>query len=1421
MENIFIDNLVTLNVLNIDSFLSRTEKKDKQQKVRNVKQQIVWINTKDPNVVGMWEKKDTSKLKKHYGAAIKNILPSQQSSVGGDDIDVDDADDADDIDVDEITFDNDDMDDILKDDDEDEKKKDTVIVEKPFIFVKDIYVFPEDKVSEFKRKIYIASGIPPYRQHLWYEFKGKAYPLSYTITYDTQLPVDIRELTNHINFYEGIPVDTRWYSIKDGLRVTAMDEFQLLDQIYYKHGVTEYFVVDLNDFINPLRGNLERLIKKDLYSIELIYYSFIMKYWPQLSLTVFGEYIKNEEILLEKYPDLAPGITTLKNMYKLETSIVGKNYSPEIDEKKWDVPMYVSITYSVISVTEQYVLPGSIINLRNLFDIFVLDSTVNYVMCNIEIDGRPVILTKKYKTTKINTGTKVASNVMLFNIQIPDHGRMYLTINKKGNYKIESRWREDQNLNFAMIYSQVEKYAKPVIEKINTFGKLVSNNQLTVIKNDNSVFTDINISMFWKFNISKLKFQDVKNILSNYVKAGIMTKSSAGVSISHDYYFTKGMYKYDMNRYRQFNNVQNQYQYLTDDIVKKHHETLITKRKKLNITHRFSDIKIDFTGLKEQEYITFYMYILRLLESIPRVKGEKQVNTDKKLKQLKEKDPSLYEFKKIYDSNIVYSKLCQQQKQPIMYNEPGKNRVKYWNFTTNEPAFYGCPNPKYPHINFITHAHPKKYCIPCCYKLPPSTNIKDKKGNVYKHCMDNKTYDTDKKNITMSRYVMSYGKNIEVGRLSKLPEDTLEPLFYDTFSTDVNSIDTECEKEKGYYLFGVPQNIKNVSNVGFLFSISHALGKDIIEFITESIVKIKKMCDCWSMLLNGTIIYYFNTFTDFVDEFHAVFIGDKMSTFEHWNELFIDITRIYWSVSVVHFIDDSSIKESNSIYLNIPGYIHYQDDYVTTNKHLFVVEKNNTFYPIYVVYKDIFFKVGNIDTKLYSHTETVVREIFNLVGYYIKQTKFNDAIDLFLIKKFIQNSKYNIESQYVNSANFCYGVMLKYIPQKKRTELDSHIMVDGIYEDLVDEFNKQTKISKELSFFIPIKESYYKTDGTYIIFNPPSEENSPDWKTISKFMGELNMFIQQYSKIKINDTHTKQTIYPLLKVENWLLFDPFPYTSKQKKVIGFRCNSYHYLLHPMEETDALKIHSVEMIKILYSPYEVNNALSKKLKPVGDDRFKKISSCLYNNYLYPILVIELINVMDKQRNTIIRKKINTIVTDNRQNDLFELLKNYPNDYNVIRKLLMNNSNITHKKKKKMVIEDFLVKKIFNRSEILNVIENSVFDFDRMLFSKLKDMSQKDLFKELESIFSKITVDMEPTFNGEFPNIIMSCEINQPYCSSKKLMITKKKLHEILYIMASDILNPVKSKYIFSPIFVKNTIDYFKFIIRKDEHITISL
>lgn len=1403
MNNIFIENPIVVNILNRTSF-------DNNKFTKNISKQIVWINTKDPKILKLWNSRDHKQIRKKY----KNI-----KNIKGGDEDVDNLSDFE-IDEEDITFDDEELESLFKEDIDDESKiveSDKPVVEKPFSVVTNIFIFPEDKISDFKKKIFAETNIPPYRQHLFYEYQGKAFPLSYSISHEFTEKIDIRQIGTNKTLFEGLPVEPSWYANKDLLQVNALDEFYLLEHIYYKHGVTEFFVVDLESFIYPIRGNLELLLKSDMYSIELIYYSFIVRYWPQLTLSVFGDYIKNEKLLQDRFPELAPTITYTKDIYRKETDIIGSNYVPKLDPKKWDVPIYFSITHSTVSIPEQFVPPGSIINLRNLFDLFELNDTTNFIICNTEIEGRPVNLVKTY--SQYAAGVHKTPNSVLINVNIKDQGNIQIVINKRGTYKVLTKFREDQHVTFDMIYNQINNNVSTIIDKINSFGRFAVSQNLVQLKNDNSVFTDIGFSIFWKFNINKKKFDNVKELLDAYVDANIITNAHTTSPTTHEYYFIKGMHKYELMRYKLMNPVQNQYQYLSDSVAMSKHNLLITRRKKMSITNRFSDIKIEISGIKEQEYITIYMYILRFFESIPRERGDLSTTNTKKLKQLKEQDPLLYEFKKVYDSDLVYSKLCQQQKQPIIHGEPGKNRVKFWNFTSDEPAYYECPNKKYPHINFIVNTHPKNFCIPCCYKLPPSTHTQDKKGKIFNTCMKHRTYKEEKKSLTTSRYVMSYGKDIEVGRLSRLPEHTLEPLFYDTFSQDVVGIDKECVKNKGYYLFGVPQHINNVSFVGFLFAASHALGKDIIDFVSLSLSKIKHQHGSWATLMQGKILQHFNTYESFEKELTEVFIGDKLSHFENWNQLFIEITTRFWGVSVVHFYDTSTPGEQSGISLKIPGYIEHIESFKSNNKHLIVIEKERSFYPIYVIYKDVFFTVGSVNKKLFLPDSAVIQVINNLALYQLNDISKNNSINLYLIKKFVRNSKYNIEKLFVNGSNFCYGVLIKYIHEKKVEPFynckDSKTCLDNqSYDELVDLFIKQNKQSTSASFYVPVKESYHKSDGTPILFNTPEKKYLTTWKTMNVFIQALNTYIKKYSQHKMKHTFYKDMLlFPIITPNSWIIY--------KNSVIGFKSINLHFLMKNMDLKEAQKIKPLKYTELMYDPFVVNKALSDNIAPAKDTRAVNISKSLYNNYLYPILILEFINVLNKQRNTYIRNKLKDIINSITPVNLYtvevqKLLRDYPADLNAIRKIMVS---IVFNKDKKSDI--FMSKKPFTKKHAQDLIDKSIFDFDKKLLDKLKTMEYKELLSELKSIFDKLTINKNPNINDEFPNMIMSCEINHPYCKNKKLMIEKNTLHDILEIMAADILNPFKNRYIFSPIFVKNIVDNFKFIIRDNEYITITM
>ena len=758
-----------------------------------------------------------------------------------------------------------------------------------------------------------------------------------------------------------MPVDTKWYDIKNDITVLADDNFQLLEDIYYKYGVLEFFVVDLNDFIDPIRDNLINLIKKDKYSIELIYYSFIIKYWPQLSLSIFSEYVKDEDSLTDRYPDLSPRITNIINRYTLETNLIGKNYIPNINAKKWDIPLTISINKCVVSVLNK-TPTGLVINIRNLFDKFRVNEVINFIKCEVELYGSVPVFTKAYRDTKkpkLNT----IVNTIIFNIDIPEVGTLVFILYINGNYVVEASWKDNLNLDFEHSFKYIEKYINAIIKRINTLDDTVITIELPLIKKDNSVFSSVNASMFWGVNMSSTSFDVIKKILDTYVSAGIVMKNNISSQVGHHYFFTKGMNMRNVKKYRSNSIMQNYYSYLSDNDHKQRYNIFITKTKRISVIHRFSDIRINCTGLKEREYILFYLYVIRLLESVPRKSIKKSENVVKKLKLLKTKDPVLYDFS-LYNSPIVYSKLCQKQKQPNLYTESGKGRTKFWNFTTQEPVWYGCDSKKFPFINFIVGSHPKNLCIPCCYKIKPDTTSTDKKSIIYKECMEKKEYVKTKKVVEKSRYIVSYGKNIDIGRLCKLPESSLEPLFYNIYSKNNKGIDEECEKNTGYYIYGIAQNIKNVSNIGFLFSVSHALGINIIRFINDTIKKIKNNPIYWNTLLNGTINSYFSSVNLFIDELFSVFIENKLTEFNKWNEVFIDISNIYWGIFTFKFIDNKESLKNDDVNLEIPQHITNTDDYKIIDKRMIVIKIKEDYYPIYIINIDEFFKNGKVTKKI-------------------------------------------------------------------------------------------------------------------------------------------------------------------------------------------------------------------------------------------------------------------------------------------------------------------------------------------------------------------------------------------------------------------------------------------------------------------------
>lgn len=194
----------------------------------------------------------------------------------------------------------------------------------------------------------------------------------------------------------------------------------------------------------------------------------------------------------------------------------------------------------------------------------------------------------------------------------------------------------------------------------------------------------------------------------------------------------------------------------------------------------------------------------------------------RRLRRLQERDPNLFDLKKYDQGATVYSVLCQAGRQPHVYNEaearglaPRRRAalVRYWNFTDGEPAYYECPDPKYPHLSFRAGQHPLGHCLPCCKKTRPAAG--SRAALVNEGCLARRAYEgaPGEAETALSRHVLTYGKAVPPGRLADPPREVSEGLFLDALPPPYR-----------LQLVGVEQAAPAVPAAGYAYALAYALG---------------------------------------------------------------------------------------------------------------------------------------------------------------------------------------------------------------------------------------------------------------------------------------------------------------------------------------------------------------------------------------------------------------------------------------------------------------------------------------------------------------------------------------------------------------------------------------------------------------------
>jgi hypothetical protein len=1247
-------------------------------------------------------------------------------------------------------------------------------------WITDYQVYPTDKVSEFKEKIAIATNIYPFQQHLWYKTpSSKFQPIAYNVWIDGQL--HIPNLLEHIRagnkeLIDSIPIDMNWYHKKDHIRIDAYDDFRVLEEYYNLENVTTYYMIDIDSIIPNIA----------LKEIEIVYYGCIQLFFPMIStILVFRQYLKNQiDEMHDEYPQLVPKLNDLHSKFKREMEIL--NLDPAPKSKMISSNTLTSITAATITL--QPIIEQKI-SIRNIYDKLHLSPQIIYTKINFLHDGKRYESQKRYISTPPKQPfekEKLTLNSLLIVIRLSEDAEyINVILLQNGVIIIKSQWREEYYFGFNEIVETIQKMIEPLYAQVNAMGAAAfgpSQMRLTEFKWENLKFSEINMSLFWKQAVTAKQFEVFENILKRFEHAGLIELSSGGET--NEFMFKKGMYQFDPSRISKMVAINNQYEYLTDAVVRQKWITLFGKTRRFNVDKRFSDIRMNITGIREEEYKYFFRIIrILLFEFVSRSTPQHKTTTTtslqadsktfneiltrrqkKALTDLKERDPELYNTKKLYGEETPYSKICQKPFQPVTLEEhelkflPEEKRqraIKYYNFTTHKDIWYYCPQEEYKWIKFLTHRHPKGYCIPCCKKTPPAEDTGSLKEAIHNTCLTTHEYHDEKKTLTEgSRYITSYGKSIDAGRLSNLPEGGLTSILMSKLRLQQKS-SARCipANQKTYYVVGVPQNHPSRQNVGLIFALSDAAQVPLTDFLRTLAIAASHN----RTKLRFTELYHvFGDLPTLVEEISSLTLNID------WNMAIQELAFLFADINTLILEDPGDgalqlVAQTNTIERLFPS----------THKTLIVIHntKQNTYFPIYELVSETFFRTGMVDTRLFSNDHAAIKKLTAVVAKYyndsVKSSQVSNhivksRIDMDIIEEFTasSSSSYKITGILLNSKNLCYLLQLGeiYIPIIESTCRGS-----------------QYKI---------ITTQTYPIYGTY--------------KAIIKFATHYNKWISQLSaKLKIKG----QTIYPIITPTTLLVH--------KGKPIGFESNGLNFYCTNMPKLKLPKSPMATIRTLIYDPIKINTALLQKQQPTPDWRMENEGKILYEVYLYRLFITEVHNYIMQKKNAQQRTRIKSQISK------ADFAK--PLNIEFYEKLVKSLSYDDAK-----VLIEIVKKHIRNKKNILRSIDATHFQFDDFieeLKSQSMDKVTTTLRKELASLFhiGERKIDT-------ISNIITPCASNPDsdgHCFKSKLTLKREQFNQFTTYLAYVITSPRLHQNVFASIDVNNTIDFFDFEERPTE------
>jgi hypothetical protein len=1073
----------------------------------------------------------------------------------------------------------------------------------------------------------------------------------------------------------------------------------------------------------------------------------------------------------------------------------------------------------------------------------------------------------------------------------------YLTVHSDGRTETTADWREDDRVGFEAVTAEIAAIVGPTVAAINAMGaaafpiggsltppgRLAApaslTNQSVAGASALTSLGAITVSAFWPHALTAAAFREAKSRFRAYEKAGIIGVRGLQQAGAYTFYFRKGVVAYDPRLADRAAErpgpeaeartrgapatwlgpkAQNQYTWLTDGSAAARWAAAFQGRT-VRFHHRVTDLRVEIVGADSlAEFEVIRRYVFSFLDGL--LTGPDRLRTgtaaapaaapaatpaaSHRLRRLQERDPNLFDLKKYDQSATVYSVLCQSGRQPRVYSEAelaalgAKRRaalVRYWNFTEDAPAFYECPDPKYPHLSFRAGQHPLGYCLPCCKKARAAAG--SRAALVNEECLARRAHaeaPEDKDSAAMSRHVLSYGKAVPAGRISDLPREVAEGLFLDALPPPYR-----------LQLVGVEQSAPSVPEAGYAYALAFAvgLGDDTVDEVLSELAGLAAGMGDTYYALGGGAGAAFASGRDLAETILSAFVrrdpglsplGPGGAAASAWPDVLADLARHAYGVEVV-VLDDpdgtgavtvkAAPDAAAAISLAARGTAEGPGLAARPRIVLLAAGPSGT-YPVAALNPKFYLRVapahrwmaarrsfseappdaaaGDSDGEAkfaIDHVAEIVRGVLEAglrgaVGPRLGAT----ALDLGLIMRWVSSEPaFTVETRLVNFHNMCYGVLLR--PSARGSDAmtrSSSWMLRGMA-------------------YVPVRLSAYPVDGTPATFGPRPAAALPA-ATLAAAVDSLNRYIAAAG----------EPYAPVVRAATIV--------DASGRAIGFTAGGeplhfYHDAEQQPPAASGAGLGATAIIRFPYDSREVDLAIAASLTgdapPEDAGPSRHAAEADVRNRLYRLFLAEFSAVLRRERNEALRGQLVAALEGTQYASaasvaqlrarLVELLGDYPDDLLTVRDA---------------VARAYATAPRDPGRAALAAVAATSFSFDRQTMARLRSLGPHDaVVGALRALMAPHVLASEPhaegaRASGKLANMYVSCaeesavhDAAPGLCHGRRLVVPAERLGDFYDILAADVRNPGKTGLLAAV--SAGVLDALDFIRRPGEHLDIAL